>query len=49
LTNTGIHNLSKDYNITGIPRFILVDPNGKLSKDAPRPSSPTIEAEFDGF
>jgi thiol-disulfide isomerase/thioredoxin len=40
----------KDYNITGIPRFILVDPNGKIVKaDAPRPSSPTIEAEFDAI
>lgn len=38
----------KDYNITGIPRFILIDPNGKIVKaDAPRPSSPKIEAEFD--
>lgn len=40
----------KDYNITGIPRFILIDPNGKIVKaDAPRPSSPTIEAEFDAL
>jgi len=40
----------KDYNISGIPRFILVDPNGKIVKaDAPRPSSPTIEAEFDAI
>lgn len=40
----------KDYNITGIPRFILIDPNGKIVKaDAQRPSSPTIEAEFDAL
>lgn len=40
----------KDYNITGIPRFIIIDPNGNIVKaDAPRPSSPTIEAEFDAF
>ena len=40
----------KDYNITGIPRFILIDPNGKIVKaDAPRPSSPTIDAEFDAL
>jgi thiol-disulfide isomerase/thioredoxin len=40
----------KDYYISGIPRFILVDPNGKILKaDAPRPSSPTIEAEFDSL
>lgn len=31
------------YKITGIPRFILVDKNGKLiSSDAPRPSSSEI-------
>jgi len=29
----------KAYNITGIPRFILIDPNGKIvDYDAPRPS-----------
>jgi thiol-disulfide isomerase/thioredoxin len=40
----------KDYYISGIPRFILVDPNGKIVKaDAPRPSSPTIETEFDSL
>ncbi|TDE06141.1 TlpA family protein disulfide reductase [Flavobacterium hiemivividum] len=40
----------KDYNITGIPRFIIIDPNGNIVKaDAPRPSSPTIEAEFDAL
>lgn len=40
----------KDYNITGIPRFILIDPNGNIVKaDAPRPSSPTIESEFDAL
>lgn len=40
----------KEYNITGIPRFILIDPSGKIVKaDAPRPSSPTIEAEFDSI
>ena len=40
----------KEYNITGIPRFILIDPNGNIVKaDAPRPSSATIEAEFDAL
>ncbi|WP_413999900.1 TlpA family protein disulfide reductase [Flavobacterium sp. W1B] len=40
----------KDYNIGGIPRFILIDPNGKIVKaDAPRPSSASIEAEFDAL
>ncbi len=32
-----------DYAIDGIPRFILVDPNGKIvSADAPRPSNPAL-------
>ena len=40
----------KEYNITGIPRFILIDPNGNIVKaDAPRPSSAAIEAEFDAL
>ena len=30
----------RDYKINGIPRFILIDPNGNIvSPDAPRPSS----------
>ena len=33
----------KDYNINGIPRFILIDPTGKIVKaDAPRPSAPCL-------
>lgn len=37
----------KDYAIEGIPRFILVDPNGKIvSADAPRPSDPKLIAKF---
>lgn len=40
----------KDFNITGIPRFILIDPNGKIVKaDAPRPSSPNIQVELDAL
>ncbi len=32
-----------DYGIQGIPRFILVDPDGNIvSADAPRPSSPKL-------
>jgi thiol-disulfide isomerase/thioredoxin len=32
-----------DYAIEGIPRFILVDPNGNIvSADAPRPSDPKL-------
>jgi thiol-disulfide isomerase/thioredoxin len=37
----------KDYAIEGIPRFILVDPNGNIvSADAPRPSDPKLIAKF---
>ena len=33
----------KDYAIQGIPRFILIDPNGNIvSADAPRPSNPKL-------
>ena len=34
----------KDYYISGIPRFILIDPEGKIvSPDAPRPSNPKLK------
>lgn len=37
-----------DYAIEGIPRFILVDPNGNIvSADAPRPSDPKLVAKFE--
>ncbi len=33
----------QDYKINGIPRFIVIDPNGNIvSSDAPRPSSPQL-------
>lgn len=33
----------RDYQIDGIPRFILIDPQGNIvSADAPRPSSPKL-------
>lgn len=36
-----------DYAIEGIPRFILVDPNGNIvSADAPRPSDPKLVEMF---
>ena len=36
-----------DYAIQGIPRFILVDPNGNIvSADAPRPSNPKLVELF---
>jgi|TARA_B110000503_G_scaffold140328_1_gene230910 thiol-disulfide isomerase/thioredoxin len=37
-----------DYAIEGIPRFILVDPNGNIvTADAPRPSNPQLTALLD--
>lgn len=37
----------KGYRISGIPRFILIDPEGKIVlPDAPRPSSPKIREVF---
>ncbi len=38
----------KAYGVTGIPRFILIDPSGKIVKaDAPRPSSPDLQKTLD--
>lgn len=38
----------KDYKISGIPRFILIDPVGNIvSADAPRPSSKELKALLD--
>tara|TARA_B110001469_G_C9587449_1_gene291451 strand:+ start:715 stop:996 length:282 start_codon:yes stop_codon:yes gene_type:complete len=38
---------AKDYQINGIPRFILVDPEGNIvSADAPRPSDPKLKELF---
>ncbi len=38
----------KNYKINGIPRFILIDPNGNIvSADAPRPSSEDLIKMFD--
>jgi thiol-disulfide isomerase/thioredoxin len=37
----------QDYRIDGIPRFILIDPDGNIvNPDAPRPSSPQIRDIF---
>lgn len=39
-----------DYRITGIPRFILIDPQGKVvNADAPRPSSDDLVALFNNL
>lgn len=38
----------EEYAILGIPRFILVDTEGKvISADAPRPSDPELRKMFD--
>jgi thiol-disulfide isomerase/thioredoxin len=38
----------EDYKIKGIPRFILLDPAGKIvNADAPRPSSPELTVLLD--
>jgi len=40
----------QDFNVTSIPRFILIDPNGKIVKgDAARPSSPDLVKELDAL
>jgi len=40
----------KAYGINSIPRFILIDPNGKVAKaDAPRPSSSSLVEMLDGL
>ncbi len=38
----------KDYYISGIPRFILIDPDGNIvTPDAPRPSNPKLREMLD--
>ena len=38
------------YKINGIPRFILIDPNGVVvDADAARPSSPKLKEQLDGL
>jgi thiol-disulfide isomerase/thioredoxin len=40
----------KDFGITGIPRFILIDPMGKIvNADAARPSSSELQAQLDAL
>ncbi|MDW8849740.1 TlpA disulfide reductase family protein [Flavobacterium sp. MMLR14_040] len=38
------------YGVTGIPRFILIDPKGNiLNAEAPRPSSPELQTQLDAL
>jgi len=38
------------YEVTGIPRFILIDPKGNIvSSDAARPSSPELQVQLDSI
>lgn len=40
----------KKYNINSIPRFLLIDPAGKIvSGDAERPSDPELRKQFDAL
>lgn len=40
----------QDYGILGIPRFILIDPQGNIvSADAPRPSDSKLKETLDGL
>ncbi|MCZ4320001.1 TlpA disulfide reductase family protein [Aequorivita viscosa] len=40
----------EDYGILGIPRFILIDPQGNIvSADAPRPSDPKLRETLDAL
>ena len=42
-TAEGQRAISADYGVSGIPRFLLIDAEGKIvSVNAPRPSSPDI-------
>jgi len=39
-----------NYGVTGIPRFILIDPKGNILKsDAPRPSDPELDKELNSL
>jgi hypothetical protein len=38
----------KDYSVQGIPRFILIDKNGKIiDGNAKRPSNPELQKEIE--
>ncbi len=40
----------RDYKVNGIPRFILIDPDGNIiDASAPRPSDPSLREMFDAL
>lgn len=46
----GNSQICKDYKVQGIPRFLLIDQEGKIvSAKAPRPSSGQLEAAIEGL
>ena len=46
--NSLITEFTKAYNVKEIPRFILIDPEGKIvDADAPHPSDPKLIKLFD--
>lgn len=48
--NTHNSDFIQDYKIDGIPRFILIDPEGNIiSPDAPRPSDDKLKELFDSL
>ena len=48
LPNSKQSRIAKDFNLSSIPRYILIGKNGKvINADAPRPSDPKIRELFD--
>lgn len=44
------YSFQQAYQINGIPRFILIDPNGNIvDANAPRPSDPALKSMFDSL
>ena len=47
---SGWSQITKDYKINGIPRFMLFDKEGKIiSTDAPRPSDPALKKLIENY
>lgn len=48
--NAGNSAFATQYAIATIPRFILLDPDGRIvSSDALRPSNPALQKQLDGL